>query len=178
MEMIKDFTGGDSLYEQGDTVNATNLFKLAVKLYDKDDYEPAMALFRKSGDPEGLRYMGNMYFNGYSVPKNESICYSMFKLASDLGLAWGHDEMAMKFVSEGQFTMAVPYLKKAVDLNNIDAQYLLGFLYLNGNGVKENRSEAKRLFKLAGDVGGHHEAFVKYRQMVCEYGECECSNCC
>ena len=57
--------------------------------------------------------------------------------------------------------MAVPLLRQAAEQNNPYAQYLLGKLYLTGEGVPRDRDLARQWFHLA-EAGGHtYAAFVQ-----------------
>ncbi|WP_392565034.1 tetratricopeptide repeat protein [Orbus wheelerorum] len=49
------------------------------------------------------------------------------------------------------YTQAVKYYKLAAKQDDADAQFALGLLYKNGNGVKKNYNKAKKLYAKACD---------------------------
>ncbi|MBT6032384.1 MAG: sel1 repeat family protein [Kordiimonadaceae bacterium] len=58
-----------------------------------------------------------------------------------------------------EYDIAVEELQKAADLNNINAQYQLGFMNLTGQGIKVNFLEAKKWFLLAANNGDAQAQF-------------------
>ena len=59
---------------------------------------------------------------------------------------------------------AVPLLQAAAGLGDAEAQYGLGLLYYNGDGVEQDYEEAVRYYRLAAEQG--------YRQAQCNLGFC------
>ena len=43
------------------------------------------------------------------------------------------------------------YYQLTIYMNNVDAQYKLGYLYENGLGIEQNLTEALKYYKLAAD---------------------------
>lgn len=66
--------------------------------------------------------------------------------------------------SKGEFSNAIPYLKEAADRGSARAQYSLGYMYQNGEGVGVDLNLAKEYFKLAAEQG-HIKAKLALKKM-------------
>ena len=78
---------------------------------------------------------------------NEKLLVSLLALVVLLLSGCGTPEMADKrYVGDGE---SLRQLKKACDLNDGFVCSRLGFLYMNGEGVKQNYSKAKRYYSKA-----------------------------
>ena len=62
-------------------------------------------------------------------------------------------DKAKQLIRKLKADQAVPYLKEAALNGNAEANYLLGDLYYNGNGVSKSFSTAKSYFRLAAEAG-------------------------
>ena len=54
----------------------------------------------------------------------------------------------------GDYATALSLLRPLADQGDVDAQFLLGFMYDDGEGVVQDRKEAVMWYQLAAD--GHH----------------------
>lgn len=79
-------------------------------------------------------------------------------------------EDAHRAYGAGEFDEAVSLLGPLVRENNPQAQYLLGRMFEQGDGVKRNTSEAAKLFRLAADQG-HDQAKQRLSQLDTTGGE-------
>ena len=66
-------------------------------------------------------------------------------------------EQADSFYEKGLLEQAATFYRQAADSGSVQAQYLLGYSYYNGEGVYRSYTEAVRWFKRA-VAGGHHKA--------------------
>ena len=62
----------------------------------------------------------------------------------------------MVALENGDFATARRILEPLANSGNTDAQYLLGVMYMRGDGVPQNSREAARLFRLSADHGSKH----------------------
>jgi TPR repeat protein len=63
------------------------------------------------------------------------------------------NDRAHQYYADGNFTEAFKYFKFAADKGNLNAQFNLGIMYVNGLGGIQDYSEAIRYLKLAADQG-------------------------
>lgn len=62
-------------------------------------------------------------------------------------------EEGVKLMDVGDFEAAFGPMSQAANAGLAEAQYNLGILYLHGNGVKQDRIQAQKLFTQAADAG-------------------------
>jgi TPR repeat protein len=62
-------------------------------------------------------------------------------------------EMANEFAEQGKFKKAVKYCRKAAEQGDKDAQFNLGQMYYQGQGVPQDDKAAFRYYKLAAEQG-------------------------
>lgn len=77
-----------------------------------------------------------------------SIAFAITTLHADNNCSINAQEGAISFYHEN-YLEAYKYLSKASEAGDPSAQYYLGIMYLNGQGVPANYQEAVRLFTLA-----------------------------
>ncbi|SIN72081.1 Sel1 repeat-containing protein [Sulfurivirga caldicuralii] len=75
-----------------------------------------------------------------------------FLLLAELLYA-GPYENGLKAYENGNFKEAVKWFKEAAEQGHAEAQYKLGLMYDNGQGVRQDKSKAKMLFGQACDNG-------------------------
>jgi len=63
------------------------------------------------------------------------------------------NDRAQQYYTDENFTEAFKYFKFAADKGNLNAQFNLGIMYVNGLGGIQDYSEAIRYLKLAADQG-------------------------
>ncbi|MCW2351703.1 tetratricopeptide repeat protein [Sphingobium sp. B12D2B] len=71
----------------------------------------------------------------------------------------------MKAYSNGDYSTAIPLLKKEIEQGDISARYSLGLAYRDGNGVAQDPVQAELLLTGAA-VGGDPRAVAAIRQML------------
>lgn len=107
-----------------DIEKAIDLYMLGEEYCDKEDYEKAVELFRRSSDLgciDALCALGDCYFFGRGVPYDDAETFRCYKIAAEAGFA--------------------------------PAQYMLGCLYECGQGTEKDAAEAAKWYKKAAEQG-------------------------
>jgi TPR repeat protein len=149
--------------EQGH-VNAQ--FLLGVIYYrgetaPKDDKKAAGWLRRAAdqGSPSAQFLLAQLYFNGHGVPKDLVEAYAWLNLASFNGsseaqeIKQGLSSNLTELQREQARKRSGKLLKQAADLGHIEAQFLLGFFHLIGEGMTRDPKEAMDWFRKAAEQG-------------------------
>ena len=92
------------------------------------------------------------------------LCALFISLLTYNALA-GDFEDGFHAAEKGDYKKALPLLKNAAKQGNAMAQVLLGFMYKNGKGLKQNSKEAVNSFRLAaeqGDADGQYNLGTMY----------------
>ena len=95
---------------------------------------------------------------------NKVLCAFFIALLTCNALA-GDFEDGFHAAEKGDYKKALPLIKDTAKQGNAMAQVLLGFMYKNGKGQKQNLKEAVNLFRLAaiqGDADGQYNLGVMY----------------
>lgn len=101
--------------------------------------------------------LGEMYEAGEGVTQDLDLAAQWFQKAADSGSAQGQLHLGVHYirVNPGRdFAKAATWLKLAAQQNEAEAQYFLARLFLDGNGVEQDRAEAMVWFYRAG-IQGH-----------------------
>ncbi|WDU48442.1 sel1 repeat family protein [Taylorella equigenitalis] len=110
------------------------------------------------GNALAQNYLGDMYFYGVAVNKDQTMAYKLYEDSAAQGNPNGmmnqaHLLMCGYGVSEDR-TKAINLMKDVAQKYNVSYIYRqLGNIYLYGEGVNQNYEEAKAWFKKAGDLG-------------------------
>ena len=89
--------------------------------------------------------LGELYEAGEGVSQDLALAAEWFQKAADSGSAQGQLHLGVHYIriSPGRdFTKAAAWLTRAAQQNEAEAQYFLARLYLDGNGVAQDRAEA------------------------------------
>ena len=84
---------------------------------------------------------------------------------SEFFLSYGEVFYLGLFGCEEDIDKALYWFKKAAQNNNSEAQYNIGMIYLNGEGVKRNHNVAKKWFEKS-SLQNHYESNY---QLACMY---------
>src|SRR5882724_2677605 len=94
------------------------------------------------GDPVAMTLLGDLYSNGYGIPKDDKKALAWFSLAADRGDKQAIFSLAMaKFAGRGtaqDLPEAAALLEKAAKLGHVAAAYNLALLYLEGRQVRQD----------------------------------------
>ena len=120
-------------------------------------YKEANRRASERGDPVAMTLIGELYANGYGLPKDEKKALAWFSLAADRGDRQAMFSLAMfRFNGRGapqDRAEAAVLLEKAAKLGHVAAQYNLALLYLEGRDVQRNMARAVELLTTAADAG-------------------------
>ena len=121
----------------------------AMTLYYKGDFAGAAQMLRKladRGNATAQRDLGRMYAKGEGVPKDEDEARKLFKTANE-------QADALKSYNQGDFATALRVFRPLADQGQPLAEYILGLMYANGQGVPENYPVALTWLQKAGEQG-------------------------
>lgn len=121
----------------------------ALLAYDKRDFATAFAIYRdlaERGDATAQYALGRMYARGEGVPKDADQARYWFGMGRDQG-------NALKAYNKGDFATALQIYRPLADKGQVLAEYILGLMYANGQGVPENYGEALKWLQKAAEHG-------------------------
>jgi hypothetical protein len=124
-------------------------YNQAMEAYYKDDFVTAARLLQplaERGNINAQRELGRMYAKGEGVPKDEAEAKRLFKLATE-------QEDALKSYNTGDFAKAMQIFRPLAEKGQTLAEYILGLMYTNAQGVSENYSEGLKWLQKAGEQG-------------------------
>jgi cell division septation protein DedD len=141
--------------------------KAGVDAYNRGDYAGAMQAWRpaaEKGDPDAQYNVGQIYKLGRGVPVDMVEAEKWYRLAALQGHELGEANYGMMLFENGKREAAVPWLERAVAHGEPRAQYLLGVMLFNGDGVARNWVRAYALM-LRASAGGLDAATRTLAQM-------------
>jgi cell division septation protein DedD len=141
--------------------------KTGVEAYDRGDYAGAMRAWRpaaEKGNADAQYNLGQIYKLGRGVPVDMVEAEKWYRLAALQGHDLGEANYGMMLFENGKREAAVPWLERAVAHGEPRAQYLLGVMLFNGDGVPKNWVRAYALM-LRAAAGGLDAATRTIAQM-------------
>lgn len=130
--------------------------KAGVEAYDRGDYAGAMRAWRpaaEKGDADAQYNIGQIYKLGRGVPADMVEAEKWYRLAALQGHDLGEANYGMMLFENGKREDAVPWLERAVSQGEPRAQYLLGVMLFNGDGIAKNWVRAYALMLRASSGG-------------------------
>jgi uncharacterized protein len=138
----------------------------AKAAFRREDYAAALQLFRplaEQGNVESERIVGSMYKYGWGVPQNYVEALKWLRKAADQGDSLAQLQMGEIFYAGGagvpqNYTEAMKWYLKAVDnehdiVTQAQAQFMLGFMCLKGEGLTQDFVAAHMWFNLSAARG-------------------------
>jgi TPR repeat protein len=141
--------------------------KAGVDAYNRGDYAGALQAWRpaaEKGDADAEYNVGQIYKLGRGVPVDMVEAEKWYRLAALQGHDLGEANYGMMLFENGKREAAVPWLERAVAHGEPRAQYLLGVMLFNGDGVARNWVRAYALM-LRASAGGLDAATRTLAQM-------------
>jgi uncharacterized protein len=141
--------------------------KAGVDAYNRGDYAGALQAWRpaaEKGDADAQYNVGQIYKLGRGVPVDMVEAEKWYRLAALQGHDLGEANYGMMLFENGKREAAVPWLERAVAHGEPRAQYLLGVMLFNGDGVSRNWVRAYALM-LRASAGGLDAATRTLAQM-------------
>lgn len=130
--------------------------RAGVDAYNRQDFAAAIRAWRpaaEKGDPDAQFNLGQMYKLGTGVPADLAEAEKWYRLAALQGHALAEANYGMVLFENGKREAAVPWLERAVLRGEPRAQYLLGVMLFNGDGVTKNWVRAYALMLRSADGG-------------------------
>ena len=135
-------------------------FSKGANAYNSGDYRTALKEllpYANEGDAEAQWALGSMYRWGYGVLKDYSEARKWFEKSANQGNGKSSAQLASMYwwgegvggVSPRNANISTKWWKKAAEQGDIIAMYKVGLIYAKGFDVPQNKSEAKKWFKLA-----------------------------
>jgi TPR repeat protein len=126
----------------------------AIQALMKKEYSAALKFAEESRNKENVAcadfILGNLYFEGWGVEKNQIKGLNFYKQAAEKG----HD-IAQKFLGAAYFkgigtdknhALAEKWFKILAEKDNVNGQTYLGYIYAMGDGVNQNLIESYMWF--------------------------------
>ncbi len=109
----------------------------------------------EGGDPAAQFYAGQMYANGYGVPRDGVEAARWYRMAAEQGHETAPNPLSAAYRSgrgiPQDSTESIRWLRASADLGNAATQYQLALRYRWGEGVPQDNGEYVRLLLLAGE---------------------------
>jgi len=119
------------------------------------DIETAFRLvleLAKQGDLRAQSYVGYLYDNGKGVAEDDEQALYWYKTAAERGEPSAQGNLCSDYIDKGtaaDLDQAVLWCRRSAEQDHEFGQYLLGTLYLYGDGVKQDVVEAYKWFLLS-----------------------------
>ena len=127
------------LYAQGNVQEDNDrAFQYLQNAVEKDDELPYAHLL-----------LGKCYYYGWGTSENLRKAKEHFKTAAEGDSTEAMYWLGIVYRDEGNGKEATKWLQKAADNDSCDGLLALGYMYLNGNAVKQNYQRAYDFFKKA-----------------------------
>ena len=127
---------------------------------NESGYQQALNYFGKSAalnNPYGIHAVGQMYEQGWGVPRNYNKAIDLYRRSANLGFVFSMINLgAMYYQGLGvmqDYNIAIEWYRKAADLENTDAMITLGTMYYQGLGVIQDHNNAVEWYEKAADLG-------------------------
>lgn len=151
----------ESIFRDEECDDAETYYRTAEDYYygrngKAQDYEEAVNWYNKAaelGHAEALYSLGYCYEKGEGVDFDEGEAFEWYLKAAELGHLRSQTEVGRLFYMTDQYEEAVPWLLKAGERDDVDAQRLLGYCYEVGLGVDKDKNEAIKWYKRAAAQG-------------------------
>lgn len=130
--------------------------KAGVEAYNRGDYPSALQAWRpaaEKGNADAQYNVGQIYKLGRGVPADMVEAEKWYRLAALQGHDLAEANYGMMLFENGKREDAVPWLERAVARGEPRAEYLLGVMLFNGDGVAKDWVRAYALMLRASGSG-------------------------
>lgn len=107
----------------------------------------------KEGNAQSQFELANMYFDGREISKDDSFAYYWYQKSAENGNANAQEAFGAIYFELKKYQEAFGWYLKAAQSNLPQAQFVLGYMYLNGLGTKKSRKDAKSWWKKSCNLG-------------------------
>ncbi|WP_447724721.1 SPOR domain-containing protein [Sphingomonas koreensis] len=115
--------------------------KAGVDAWQRGDYKKALAEWRgpaAAGDADAQFNMGQAYKLGRGVPVDLAVAEEWYRKAALQGHPQAEESYGLTLFENNKRTQAAEWLAKAAGRGEARAQYVLGTMYFNGDGVERD----------------------------------------
>ena len=134
-----------------------------LRAYHADQFAVALKEFRvlaEMGDAHAQYALGQMYFEGKGVPKNQVGALSWYRRAAEQGFGKAQYNLAIAYdfgnIVPQDYGMAALWYRKAAEQGDPRSQNNLGYMYETGRGLPQDHSEARKWYEKAAEQGNVH----------------------
>jgi len=117
-------------------------------------------LAAEQGDSRAQLFTGLMYANGQGVPQNDQEAIKWYRLAAEQG--YEEAKVNILKLERNDAPQTLQALISDAENGIVKAQYNLGMMYANGQGVRENHQEAIKWYRLAVGQGYERAKSIVY----------------
>lgn len=120
---------------------------------------PKIKAQAEKGDPLAEAFLGDIYYQGWNVPKDAAEGIKWYRKAANDGNAAAQVIVGNLYAKGTQVPQdhaeAAKWFRKAAEQDNVNAQVLLGLAYGKGEGVPKDGYEALKWFHKAADKNNY-----------------------
>ncbi|WP_404333439.1 SPOR domain-containing protein [Sphingomonas sp. MMS12-HWE2-04] len=130
--------------------------KTGVEAYERGDYKVAVSQWRapaERGNADAQFNLGQAYKLGRGVPKDPGLAEQWYRKAALQGHEQAEANYGLALFENGKRPDAAPWLERAVARGDARAQYILGIMLFNGDGVRKDWPRAYALTIRASQSG-------------------------
>lgn len=130
--------------------------KAGVDAYERGDYRTAIEKWRPAanqGSADAQFNMGQAYKLGRGVPADPKQAEAWYRKAALQGHEQAEGYYGLALFENGKRSEAVQWLQRAVSRDDARAQYILGIMLFNGDGVQKDWVRAYALMVRASSTG-------------------------
>jgi TPR repeat protein len=121
----------------------------ATLAYKKGDYAAALRLYRplaQRGNAEAQDALGGMYARGEGVPQDKAEALVWFQMADS-------ERKGLIAFNATNYATALRIFRPLADRGQVLAEYVIGLMYANGQGVPQDFGQAMKWHRKAADQG-------------------------
>jgi len=130
--------------------------KEGVDAWERGDYKTAVDKWRGpaiAGNPDAQFNLGQAYKLGRGVPADLNQAEQWYRKAAIQGHPQAEDNYGLALFQNGKRAEAVPWLEKSANRGEPRAQFVLGTMYFNGDGVTRDWVHAYALMVRSSQSG-------------------------
>lgn len=129
-----------------------------INAYNKNDFASALKFLQAAadrGEPEAMVNLGYMYARGHGVASDPAFALRLYQRAAEAGDAEGMNAVGYRynFAHPPDLDNAIRWYCRAVLGGNPRAMNNAALLFYKGQGVSEDRGEARSLWRQAAERG-------------------------
>ena len=120
------------------------------------DAAMAVRWYRRAADlgyAEAASMLWRIYTNGEGVPQDDTAAWIWLWRAADLGESWAQNRRGEEYAADKETAEAERWYRLAAEQGYAEAQFNLGAMYDDGEGVPQDYAEAERWYRLAATQG-------------------------